>query len=953
MDTDLDLDIFRQILEKSSYGIIVLDQVSKVVFWNRWMEKASRIPAAGVVGQVFTDVFPDLLGTRIARGIENALSQGLPTTLSHKLTHRPFPLFPPAAGREADERMSQHVLISGIRARDRTFYCTIQIQDITDTVSREHILREQTGELRLAKEMAQSASQAKGDFLANMSHEIRTPMNAIIGMTHLAMQTDLNPRQLDYLTKIQYSSQSLLGIINDILDFSKIEAGKLKMESVAFHLDEVLHNVSNLMTIKTDEQGLEFCFHVAKDLPLGLVGDPLRLGQVLVNLTSNAVKFTRAGEIILSVELEALTEETVTIHFSVKDSGIGMTPEQIAGLFRPFTQADSSTTRKFGGTGLGLSICRRLVQMMGGNIWVESQSGLGSTFHFNATFGRANKDRRRFRLPDDRYVGLRVLLADDNAASREILQHALESFSFKVTPVASGAEAIAELEKARHARPFDMVFVDWKMPEMDGIRTTEEISRLFPTQRMPKVIMVTAYGREEVLHAAKSVHLNSILIKPVSLSLLFDTILAALGENERAITNPLQTSRNELVPLQLSPLQQKMHPLQGAKILLVEDNEINQQVAGELLDMVGLQVRIASNGRQSLIALAEESFDAVLMDIQMPEMDGYEATRKIRENPAWTTLPIIAMTANALAGDREKCLAVGMNEHIAKPIDPRVLYSTLTRWIKPPLPTVEQPVVAQAPRPERTQPEPVDHLVSQATEYKGMEPDVTLQATEYKNMEPDVTLLPESIPGFDLSVGLKYVGGNKKLYRKLLLDFRRTQWDAAEKVHQGMTSGEIHETQRRVHTIKGIAGTLGALELQDVAKHLEVSLKNHDREQSASLLKPFQSSLQGVMHALAVLDSQETPVDPPHVVKGSKEGHHDGPLDRNALESVTTLCQQLAAWLDEGDVRAKSTLEQLNKCLPPAHRQVVGLVAEKMGDYDFDGARDALVQWASFMKISL
>ncbi|MBF0153535.1 MAG: response regulator [Magnetococcales bacterium] len=912
MDSGLDIEFFRQILGKSSHGIVILDQQSRIIFWNRWLEKASRLSAARVIGRELTEVFPELTHTRIVRGVQNALSQGLPTTLSHKLTHRPFPIFPPAADQKVDERLSQHVLISGIRTQDRTFRCIIQILDITDTVTREQILREQTEELRLAKEMAQSASQAKGDFLANMSHEIRTPMNAIIGMTHLALQTELNSRQVDYLTKIQSSAQSLLGIINDILDFSKIEAGKLTMESVAFHLDEVLHNVSNLVTIKTDEKGLEFCFHVARNLPLGLVGDPLRLGQVLVNLANNAVKFTRQGEVILSVELESLTEESVTIHCSVRDTGIGMTQEQISGLFQPFTQADTSTTRRFGGTGLGLSICRRLVEMMNGRIWVESIPDQGSAFHFTARFGRANRDRRRFRLPADKYVGLHVLLADDNAASREILQHALESFSFKVTPVASGIEAIAELENAKSGEPFDMVFLDWKMPEMDGIRTTEEISRLFPKQKMPKVIMVTAYGREEVLNAAREVDLSSILIKPVSLSLLFDTILAALGEDEHRPTHLVPPDNNATSGLQ------PLHDIQGAKILLVEDNEINQQVAVELLQKAGCHVRIAGDGYQSLAALAEESFDMVLMDIQMPEMDGYEATRRIRRNPAWASMPIIAMTANAMSGDREKCLDVGMNEHIGKPIDPRYLYKTLARWIKPR--ESEMPLPTPAP-----------------------------QAASAENSD---SLLPETIPGFDLKAGLLRLGGNRRLYHKLLCDFRRSHQNAPERIRAGLAAGNLKDTQRLVHTLKGIAGTLCAQDLHTASQALDASLKSADMATVETLLPPFREALQRVMHSLETLEdgsvSQEQPAEKtPHTDKQSLD------IDPNTLEELTRICRQLAELLDDGDTNAKSILGELKKNVPSIHGQELEIMESRVGDYEFDTAKDILIKWAHNLGISL
>ncbi|MEO5371502.1 MAG: response regulator [Magnetococcus sp. DMHC-1] len=940
MNDTLDADLFRKILGKSSQGVIILDQQSRIVFWNRWMERASRLAEAGVVGREFTDVFPELAHSRIMRGIQNALSQGLPTTLSHKLTHRPFPIFPPAANRNVDERMSQLVLINGVRAADRTFCCFIQIQDITDTVSREQILREQTEELRLAKEMAQSASQAKGDFLANMSHEIRTPMNAIIGMAHLALQTELNPRQLDYLNKIQSSAQSLLGIINDILDFSKIEAGMLKMEQVPFHLDEVLHNVSNLVTIKTDEKGLEFCFHVAKNLPLGLVGDPLRLGQVLVNLANNAVKFTRQGEVILAVELETLTEESITIHFSVRDTGIGMTPEHISGLFQPFTQADSSTTRKYGGTGLGLSICRHLVDRMGGRIWVESIVGQGSTFHFTACFGRANRERRRFRLPNDKYVGLRVLLADDNAASREILQHALESFSFKVTPVASGVEALVELEKARVNDPFDMVFIDWKMPEMDGIRTTEEISRLFPEQKMPKVIMVTAYGREEVLHAAKGVGLSSVLIKPVSLSLLFDTILSALGEEEHRSNNLLSARQNDH-----QTMQQLSH-LRGAKVLLVEDNEINQQVARELLDKAGFQVRIAQNGFQSLAALAEESFDLVFMDIQMPEMDGYEATRRIRNNPAWTALPIIAMTANAMASDREKCLAVGMNEHISKPIDPRHLYNTLFRWIKPRDFSAAEPATSTSPTTSSTP----TITSSAATTPKS----TSLPANEScpATLVPDSVWLPASIPGFDLHAGLQRLGGNQQLYHKLLQDFRHSYRDAAEKIRAGFASKNLKDTQRLVHTLKGVVGTLGSQDLYEITRNLDAALKNANMADAEALLDPFQQALQSVIQTLADLEV------PHHASLLSHESSNEGidacseKLDQNTRDHVSLLCHQLASLLDRGDADAANILEQLKKSLSMTNSQELTIMESCMADYEFDVARDVLVKLARNLGVS-
>ncbi|MES2263205.1 MAG: response regulator [Pseudomonadota bacterium] len=861
----------QAIVDTALDAVVRMDTGGRIVGWNSQAESIFGWSRAEALGQPLeATIIPPRYRQQHRDGMQRYVAGGKGAVLDRRVELH-------ALRRDGSE-FPIELAITRIRLEGQESYefCGF-IRDISERREREQ-------KLLAANQMAEAANVAKSEFLANMSHEIRTPMSAVIGMAYLALRTELNPKQHDYVSKIHRAALSLLGIINDILDFSKIEAGRLEVEEVAFSLDEVLANVASVTSQRAADKQLEYLFHVPPAIPRHLLGDPLRLGQVLINLVNNAVKFTPAGELELScTRLPLAAPGKVALRFAVRDSGIGMTPEQMNKLFRAFSQANGSTTRQYGGTGLGLSISQQLVQLMGGLIRADSTPGQGSTFQFDLQFSLSGQPERVAVVPAA-LNGARLLLVDDSPVALQILAEAMQALPLRTDSAVGGAQALAAIAAAdRAGDPYRLVLSDWQMPGIDGIELARRVRADHELRAPPGMVLVTAFGREEVQREADAAGIIGFLFKPIGQSALVDTLVSLVA--------PQRTPRGacESVPDQRY----------AAHVLLVEDNPVNQEIAAELMAMLGICVDIADNGEQALERLMRAGPDAyglVLMDLEMPRMDGHAATLALRRDARFDALPVVAMTAHALAGIRERCLGEGMQDYITKPIEPERLYAVLSRWL--------------------------GHAMLSPPPRDGAPRDGAARAAA----------LPQ-LDGIDCARGLRHVAGNAELYLQLLDRFRLSQRQAADDMRAELARGDAAQAGRRAHTLRGVAGNIGATGIEQAAHELEAALAEPAAPAGAAL-DALLAALDGALaEAVTALDRHFAAAAlpaPPHGAAAGADG---------AAEALAQLRALLAEFSGDSTDYFDSVRPALATLLAPA---TVERLATHMAHYEFAAASQLL-----------
>ena len=853
----------QALFDSASVGIVLLRD-GLIVRSNRRLDELFGYAPGEQLGQPARIWLVDPADERLASTGDSAERLAHGETLRHDIPVRA------RDGRHFWVRLSRRVVDPADPSRGMVGV----IEDITAE-------RDALEEMIRAKTLAEEASRMKSDFLATMSHEIRTPMNAIIGMLYLALNAELSPSLHNYLSKAQGAAHSLLGIINDILDFSKIEAGKLEVESIEFGLDSVLEQLKDSISLQAEQKGIEFLIRYDVTIPPVLVGDPLRLGQIMLNLCSNATKFTEKGEVELAFHSLSSTDDELMLHFSVRDTGIGMAPELVQRLFQKFTQADQTTTRRFGGTGLGLAISKHLAELMGGRLWIEeSYPGRGTTVCCTVRLQIARDAR-----PDGRQLveqaspllrDIRVLVVDDNEVSREILAEMLRFFHLDVAVASNGASAMGMLQETGK-RPFDIVLMDWRMPPMNGDEVTRRIHANPAIQPKPKVVMVTAYGREDVIRAAEQAGVAGFLVKPVSPSILLDTLLTSLGRGRLFEEQSGDAPRDGICDFH------------GARLLLVEDNEINREFATELLRRMNTQVDCAENGQEALALVQARNYDAVLMDIHMPVMDGLEASRRIRAlgeragGERFRVLPIIAMTALAMARDEQQSLAAGMNDHITKPVSPERLQAALARWLHMPLDP------AAPGRLEAALPDDLRRLES-----------------------------------LDSTQGVRRIGGDSEAYRKQLRRFRTRYDDAPARLAALIAEGALQRAEEYCHALKGVCGNIGADALFACITDIDTRLKQSSPPEAASVAR---------MDALLkqVMDDIDSLAAPKGMTPDSTTQLSDG--------EIASRVSRLQALLETDLGAAQATLAELRSGVADSLLQtLIRDVAEKIDLFEIDEA---------------